>query len=273
MSGPMPRSPSVVLLTPEMATNLLEHNQHNRPVSDGHVQRIASQIVAGKWKFNGDTIKVAKTGDVLDGQHRLWAVIEAKIPVETILVHGIEKDAFATIDTLRKPRSGADILSLLGASHHRKSLSMALTWLVRRERGAIERYREPQYRVENSDVEAAFRRHPAMQAAVDRCACLRRLCNVPLVSFIYYVFSNKHSDIAERMIDVLENPAGVGINDPFFRLRSYFTSDHHQKKEPIMTIALAIKAANAVQERQQIKVLTWRNTGKNAERFPHLTIG
>jgi len=52
------------------------------------VERIAKQIRQGKWKYNGDTIKIAATGDVLDGQHRLWAIIESKTAVETVIVYG-----------------------------------------------------------------------------------------------------------------------------------------------------------------------------------------
>ena len=49
-------------------------------------------------------------GAILDGQHRLWAVIESKTPVETIIIRGIAREAFATIDTVRAPRSGGDII-------------------------------------------------------------------------------------------------------------------------------------------------------------------
>jgi len=269
---PKSDAPQIVMLTPDMATAMLEHNQHNRPLSDSHVHRIASQIVSGKWRFNGDTIKVAKTGDVLDGQHRLWAVIESKTPIETIVVYGIEKDAFATIDTLRKPRSGADILSLAGATRHRQALASALTWLIRWQRECIEDYRAPQNRVENSDIEEAYETHQGMIRAVERASNLRRLANVSLMAFLYYVFSNRNHDVAERMMEVLENPAGVGVNDPFFRLRAYFTADHHQKKDPIVTIALAIKAANACNARKAVQVLSWKNQGKNPEAFPELTI-
>ena len=157
-----------IRLTPEVATALLEHNQLNRPLRDHHVKRLAAQIVAGKWKFNGDTIKVAETGDVLDGQHRLWAVIEAKRPVETIVVYGIARDAFATIDTLRAVRTGADVLALNGASRYRHIISAALAWLIRWQRGSIDRFRDPANRVENSDIEAAFTAHPSMAVAVER---------------------------------------------------------------------------------------------------------
>ena len=91
-------SPRVILLTPEEATRLLEHNTLNRPLNDTHVKRIATQIIEGKWRFIGDTIKISDDDAVLDGQHRLWAVVESKISVETILVKGIKREAFATID-------------------------------------------------------------------------------------------------------------------------------------------------------------------------------
>src|SRR5216683_3522813 len=121
-------TPQIVTITPEMAMNLLEHNTLNRPLNDQHVQRISRQIIDGKWRFNGDTIKIADTNDVLDGQHRLWAVIEAKKPIETIIVYGIARDAFATIDTLRKPRSFADVVALNGTARHRNYVASALTW-------------------------------------------------------------------------------------------------------------------------------------------------
>lgn len=68
-------NPTILTVTPEMAAKLLEHNKWNRPLNDLHVHRIKNQILKGKWQFNGDTIKVSADGDVLDGQHRLWAVI------------------------------------------------------------------------------------------------------------------------------------------------------------------------------------------------------
>lgn len=262
--------PEIVTLTPEMAMQLLEHNMLNRPLGDGHVARIAKQIVEGKWRFNGDTIKIADTGDVLDGQHRLWAVIESKTPVETIIVRGIERDAFSTIDTIRRARSGADTLALNGATHYRNMISTALTWLLRWQRDCLETYRAPQHKIENSDIEAAFAAHPGMVRAVERTIVLRRLANVSIMAFIYYALTNRDAALAERMIETLENPANVSISDPFFRLRAYFTADHHKRKEPLTTIALAFKASNAAHAGKKVEILTWKNQGRNPEAFPKL---
>jgi len=273
MSGsPTNGNPRKILLTPEMATQYLEYNTHNRPLNEQHVKRIAAQIIAGKWRFNGDTIKFSVKKDVLDGQHRLWAIVEANVPVETLIVEGIEADAFATIDTLRKARSGSDILALKGAGRHRSYMSAAFQWLIRWQRGTIESYRSPQNRIENSDIELMYDNNPGVERAIERVSRLRGLANPSIVGFFYYILANRSPELAERMVHTLENPAGISMNDPFFRLRMYFASDNTRKKDPVVTIALMIKAANAAFYKRDVKSLTWRNQGSSPEPFPKLEV-
>lgn len=264
-------NPQVVTITPEMAVQLIEGNTNNRPLNQQHVDRIARQIINGMWKFNGDTIKIAKNNDILDGQHRLWAIIESKQAVETIVVKDIDNDAFATIDTLRKPRSGADILSMHGVTHHRVTVSTSLQWLTRWQRKTLENYRAPINRIENSDVEDAFRNNPGILRAAERATRCRGLTSTGIIAFFYYILTNRNPDLAERMIHTMENPAGVGVNDPFFRLRAYLTDNKH--KDPLITIALMIKAANAAYENRELRILKWINQGLAAEAFPRLEVG
>lgn len=262
-----------IMLTPERAAELLEHNTLNRPLSQLHVERLARQIVAGKWKFNGDTIKIAATGDVLDGQHRLWAVIEAKKTVETLLVHGVDRDAFTTIDTLRKPRSGADVIALNGQMRYRNVIASALMWMLRWQRDMLESYQAAHNKIENSDIEEAFAAHGAgITRAAERTRNSRELVNQSLLCFLYYILANRDADLAERMMDTLEDPAGVATTDPFFKLRSYFTTNHHRRKEPLVVIALAIKAINAAHRNEKIGALTWKNQGSKVEEFPLLMV-
>lgn len=278
MDGAMERAKSAkrgletIMLTPARAAELLEHNKLNRPISDSHVSRLERQIVLGKWRFNGDTIKISTEGDVLDGQHRLWAVMGAKKPIDTIVVTGIHRDAFATIDTLRKPRSGADVLALNGAERYRNLTASALQWLIRYQRGVIESFRDPKNRVENSDIEEAFAAHPMIAQAVERCMSLRNMVNPAIIAFLYYVLTNKDAELAERMITTLEDPAGVSVSDPFFKFRSYLTMSRQKQRVPVVTIALAIKAINAAHQGEKIQTLTWRNQGNKPEKFPALLL-
>ena len=262
----------IVTVTPEMAVQILERNELNRPLNDQHVHRIARQITEGKWKFNGDTIKISSNHSVVDGQHRLWAIIEAKQAVDTIIVTGIERDAFATIDTLRKPRSGSDVIALAGTLKYRNMIAAALGWLIRYQRGVLQTYNQPQNKVENSDIEAAFKEHPGIVRAVERCMPLRGLANPGIVAFTYYVALDRNGLLAEKLVDTLIDPAGVSINDPLFRLRSYFTSDHHKRKEAVMSIALMFKALNAARAGRKVSALSWKNQGRNPEAFPKLEV-
>lgn len=267
-----PRGMETIVLTPARAAELLEHNKVNRPISDTHVSRLERQITQGKWRFNGDTIKISEDGEVLDGQHRLWAVMGAKKSIDTIVVSGISREAFATIDTLRKPRSGADVLALNGAERYRNITASALQWLIRYQRGAISTFRDPKNRVENSDIEEAFEHHPGIQQAVERCMGLRSMINPAIIAFLYYVLTNKNEYLAERMVETLENPAGVPVSDPFFRLRSYLTMAKQKQRIPVVTIALTIKAINAAHKDEKIQTLSWRNQGTKPEAFPALLV-
>ncbi|BCH20141.1 hypothetical protein [Mesorhizobium sp. L-2-11] len=261
-----------VTLTPEMAFDLLNHNQQNRPLQDRHVNRIASQIMAGKWKFNGDTIKISDTGDVLDGQHRLFAVIEAKTAVETVIIRGVARDAFSTIDTIRAVRSGADVLAINGASRYRTTISSALMWLIRWQRGCLPKFRDPRNKIENSDIEAAWAAHPDMEKAVERAMQLRGLGNPAVFAFVYYVMGNLNEAVAERMMETLEDPAGVPIDDPFYALRAWLLSENRKRREPLDCVAVIIKAANAAAKGRKVKVLSWKQSGQSAEAFPTLGI-
>lgn len=265
-------SGSRVRVTPEMAMRLLDANKLNRPLTSGHAERIAQQIISGKWRFNGDTIKISEAGDVLDGQHRLYAIIESKIPVDTIIVYGIERDAFATIDTIRKPRSLGDTVALSGNARHRSVIGGALAWLIRWQRACLETYKAPKHRVENSDVESALKDNPGIVRAVERACTVRSVANPALMGFLFYIVTNRDEALADRMMNTLADPSGVGVNDPFFRLRHYFITDHHKKKDALMSIAITIKAINAAADGKKVQVLNWRHQGKSPEAFPKLDI-
>lgn len=237
------------------------------------MKRITEQILAGKWQYNGDTIKVAKSGDVLDGQHRLWACIEADRSIKTVVVYGIEKEAFATIDTLRKTRSGADILALAGLERHRSLAAGALRWLLLYQRKQIPEHMSPSNKIENSDIEAAYAAHPGIVRAVERCRGLSQLCNRPMIICFYYITANRDADLAERMIATLEDPSQIPMTDPFMLLRLHFTEKRMRKRSrTIDDIALVIKALNAGKKGLKIKTLKWQGQGQKPEPFPDLEI-
>lgn len=87
-------------ITPERARVLLSKDYpKNRRIIISRVLEYASDIKSGKWDSNiGDPIRISDTGYLLDGQHRLSAVVEAKRPVWFDVIYGLPEESFVRID-------------------------------------------------------------------------------------------------------------------------------------------------------------------------------
>ena len=115
----MENSIKPVRIDPEFARVLLEMNTNNRPKSIKLIREYAEDMVAGKWKLNGETIKITADGSkILDGQHRLEACILSGTPFDTYFVEVEDASSFDTIDIGRK-RTGSDVFAIRGEKAHR----------------------------------------------------------------------------------------------------------------------------------------------------------
>ena len=101
----------VMTITPAMAEDMLKRNTANRKVNRCNVMFLKNQLLDdGKWRLNGEAIKIASDGEILDGQHRLIACIESGVPMATVVMHNVPSEAKHTMDTGRN-RSSVDVLS------------------------------------------------------------------------------------------------------------------------------------------------------------------
>lgn len=107
---------AVETVTPERAKEYLERNKGNRQLSKRTVQTYAEAIKRGEWKFNGESIKFDGAGNLIDGQHRLHAIVLAGIAVELAVFRDLAVESFATIDTGRN-RTAGDVLSIMGTPY------------------------------------------------------------------------------------------------------------------------------------------------------------
>ena len=187
--NPIVLSNSLSLITPQIALELLEANTINRPIRQNHVDRLANQILMDLWIPNGETIKLSTTLDVFDGQHRLWGVVLADKSIKSLIVTGVSLAAFATIDTIRQSRSGGDTLALEGLKSHRAATATAISWLLRWQVGAIQEWKNSEYRIENNDLKEAFKEHPNMLNAIKRVIHLKSLISTGIMGFLYYISS------------------------------------------------------------------------------------
>lgn len=111
-------------ITPKQAQLWLSKNTKNRNVSPRTVEYYQRMIKDGKWQVNGESIKIADNGTLLDGQHRLEAISKANVPVQTAVTRGLPVSTFLTLDAGRC-RSPGDYLKINGCSGNTKILAAA----------------------------------------------------------------------------------------------------------------------------------------------------
>ncbi|MFJ6315288.1 hypothetical protein ACIQJW_04345 [Streptomyces californicus] len=106
----------IIWVTPEIASSFLSRDSLNRRLNAERVAALADAIRRKEWRLTHQGIAFDETGSLLDGQHRLHAIVEAGIPVQMYVFHGLPREIFPVLDT-GKPRSGADTLLSTGAKH------------------------------------------------------------------------------------------------------------------------------------------------------------
>lgn len=100
---------SFVSITPEMAERWLGRNFANRNILRRRVEGYARDMAAGKWKLTGESIKFDRNGNLIDGQHRLHAILQSGLTVLMVVIRGLDSDAQAVMDSGAKRQLGQDL--------------------------------------------------------------------------------------------------------------------------------------------------------------------
>jgi hypothetical protein len=105
------------ILTPVDAAKLLANVGPQRKRVRSRVANLASAIKRGEWIPDGNPIRISADGLLLDGQHRLAAIVEAGIAVPVILLTGLPAESQLVMDS-GKSRSFAEYLSIRDVQNH-----------------------------------------------------------------------------------------------------------------------------------------------------------
>ncbi len=92
-----PRS-EVVLVSPAMAEYWLQSNTFNRKVRKSRVRLYARDMAAGRWLFNPQGIEFAVDGTLINGQHRLMAIVQSGVTVQMVVWFNVPPSTRQVID-------------------------------------------------------------------------------------------------------------------------------------------------------------------------------
>lgn len=206
-------------VTPDMAADWLSVNMKNRKLRDARVIRLARVIATGQWvPYTGDTIKFAPNGRLLDGQHRLAAVLVADMPIDTYVAFGINEAAFPALDT-NLVRSSRDALYGAGETNERVLAA------VINAMGRYLNYGRFDYNtsgITNTEILAILDACPGLREAANGAMQLRkRLVGLSwgVAGVCLYLFREKNEADAEEFFHRLQTGANLRLDDPIYILR------------------------------------------------------
>jgi hypothetical protein len=111
----------VIEITPEIAKEMLETSPGNRRLRGWYVTLLASAMRRREWRVTSQGIGFDRLGRLRDAHHRLNACIQAGTSFRSVVVFGLQEDAYEVIDTgmvrtyadrLEESRGVADTLRL-----------------------------------------------------------------------------------------------------------------------------------------------------------------
>ena len=104
-------------VSPSRARELLQLNTANRPLTKSVVERYVKFMEASDWPFTADPIKFSSENVLLDGQHRLHAIVSSGKTLPMLIARGLQPAVFTNLDQ-GKRRSLSDFLALLGIPNY-----------------------------------------------------------------------------------------------------------------------------------------------------------
>ena len=148
---------TVETISPDRAEEYLAANRGNRNIVQSHVAAMARDIRNGQWMFNAQPICFSRSGRLLNGQHRLSAVLEAGQPIEVLVMRGLPEQAFQTYDKQAKKAPAIDEMFDDFGDKALISASAVLLW--RRE---LRPANEPDARPTASEIRGVITAHPQL---------------------------------------------------------------------------------------------------------------
>jgi len=259
------------LITPAIAKEYLKRNTSNRPLSKRRVSEYAGVMKKGGWREDTlEIIKFDKTSRLIDGQHRLEAIVLSGASVCMHVAFGLTSSVFDVLDT-GKGRGSSDVLAMHGVPNHVIVSSMIKALRLfkagRRFNGATNVGNTNKEILEDYKLRSAF--YDSIAAAASK---YRRVGGNILESgttgMLLALFTEKNPEQAKCFFDQLFSIV-PNRHTSVLTLHNILLKDRLSLKSKMDTThkyAIIIKAWNAFILNKEVNIL--RFSPNAAEKFP-----
>jgi hypothetical protein len=263
-------------VTPTQAKAWLQGNVDNRKLRESRVLFFARLLENDEWELTGDAIVFDDQEILINGQHRLSAVVVAKIAARFLVLRGVPSKTQEVMDQ--------GLSRNLGDQLHRRGVQYpaivagALNWLYQFdyiESSGNVHYSNPALRPSLRELLALYERNTDLEAEAGRMNKLVYYIKVrpgPTLA-LYHRLSDIDAEEAEIFFKNLQEGAGLAKNDPIWKLREWCLNDsrnrHGTGRAPTYRyVAMVLKAWNAWREGKTIQKLSWNYSTVKKDPWP-----
>lgn len=242
-------------ISPGEAKQILEGNTNNRRLNMGTVEFYQKQLEKGAWQINGESIKLDERGYLLDGQHRLWAVVRSNKPMTTLVVRGLSSEAFKTIDA-GKSRSMADYLKIDGFKDVNHNILAAAARIVTAFDTKTGVYKSSTKKTSPTELLAFCSKHDGLVESVKHSDRMKKITSQSVAAGCHYVFSVVDPEAAHSFFEALATGAGLSQGHPALTVRNRLMSVRADRRAGSayqrMIIAYLVQAFNYYRAKQKL---------------------
>lgn len=262
----------IVEVTPAAAKEILERNTRNRRLRKDYVSTLAGAMKRGEWQVNGEPVQISEDGTLLNGQHRLSAVVESDVAVPMVVVRGLPKQVQMDMDTGTR-RHLSDVLTLHGETETTNLGAML---------GMLHRYRKG-YRFDNSvrtaptatEALALLEKEPGVKDGIPlgRRVFKKTKLRVSITALFVYLFDEIDPPEGTRFFEALCNVEAEPQGSPVRAFHNILVRTRSERTYRISTYvlsAMVIKAFNAWREGREMTLMNFRPGGDKPEPYPKI---
>lgn len=207
-----------VEITPQLARQWLKHNIKNRKLKEDTVNSYARDAKSGNWLLTHQGVAFNDRHELIDGQHRLEAIIRAGVAIKMMVTLGIPSARSMDVVDQGVSRSIADILDLQHNLKHPRLIASSARIIAtfcytgRARKLSIGQVLEV-YKLFGSE----------MEKAIERRGDLKCLWGAHVTGAIAFAGMARSTD-AEEFHRKLNSGAGLGAHNPILKVRNYLIS-------------------------------------------------
>jgi hypothetical protein len=246
-------------VSPAQAAEWLGKMPIQRRMRRNKVETHKRRILGGRWKVLPHGIVLDWNGVVIDGQHRLTALVECDRPLPMRVTFNTDPNLFVDIDDGAVPKDLADMLKHEGVAPGlttNMAMIVRMLWRAKQGRSALENSLQPS----NQEGREVYYQYAEVLKEASELAVRARVIAPSPGLLGYYLFLGLEQDAGRTRAFARKLPTGEDLKagDPALLLRNTFLKDRAAGvvRPPVDQAIMAATAVNAaIRDR---KLNSWR---------------